>query len=119
MKALTHRAFDNVAVTGTNTYYGQESSIERIANLSYHLVWDSTITGTFTVWVSNVEAPILTTDADWVQLTLATAITQPAGASGKDWVDLSWVPARWIRVKYVNASGSANIWAYAVGKDRS
>lgn len=109
------KAYDNVAVSSTNTYYSTPADIRDWVHFSLHLFWGA-VTGTFTLWVSNKEAPGLTNDDDWFQLSLATAISQPAGSAGNDWVDLSNIPARWLRAKYVNTSGSATISGYGEGK---
>lgn len=108
--------YDAVAVSSTITYYSAKSSLKNLRDGSYHLSSIGTMTGTYTVWVSNKPMPIETTDADWVSLTLATAISQPAGADAKDYVDLSSLPFLWSRLKYVNASGTGAITSYFTGK---
>jgi hypothetical protein len=107
---------DGVAVSGTSTFRGDPVNIARLPNASFGLQWTGTPSGTFTVQVSNKPSPDLTTDTDWTLLTLARPITQPAGAAGNEFVDLSQLGARWARPKYVNASGSGTIFCWAVGK---
>lgn len=104
-----------VAVSGTNTYYGKAVNAAIGQDLSYDLYWGTNV-GTFTVWVSNKPSPVLTSDADWKQLTLATAVVQPNGSNTGDYVDLAGCPFRWIRLKYVNASGTGTIHAYVASK---
>jgi hypothetical protein len=80
------------------------------------LYWGANV-GTFTVQVSNKPRPVLTSDADWKTLTLAIPIVQPNGSNTGDYVDLSWLPFEWVRLKYVNASGTGTINAFFVGKE--
>ncbi len=114
--AVTQKVYSAVSVSSTSTYYSTATEVRQFENVSYQLVWSGTPTGTFTVWVSNLVAPSLVNDTDWISLTLATAISQPAGSASKYSVDLSSLPFYWVRLKYVNASGSGTITAYLVGK---
>lgn len=107
---------EGVAVSGTTTFYGTPITIQRLHDSSFHLTWAGTPTGVWTVWVSNKASPGLSDDTDWVQLTLAVAINQPAGAAGKDFVDLAGLPSGFARMKYVNASGTGTVHAYPAGK---
>lgn len=107
---------EGVAVSLTTTYYGTPMDTRSILNPSLHLEWTGTPTGVFTVWGSNKDRPNPATDADWFNPPLAVAIVQPAGAAGKDFVDLSGWPFRWCRPKYVNASGVGVVNAYPAGK---
>jgi hypothetical protein len=91
-------------VTGTTTYYGNAVGGSG-AGQSIHLRWTGTPTGTFTLWYSDKQDPVLTTDADWVQDTSST-LANPAGAAGSTFMDTTNSNAKLRRVKYVNASGS-------------
>lgn len=104
------------AVSSTTTYYSGATDTNAIKNPSYDLYWGTNV-GTFTVQVSNKSKPVLSSDADWKAITLTRPITQPSGVAGGDYVDLSGLPFRWVRLKYVNASGSGNIQAFLFGKD--
>lgn len=108
--------YNAVAVSSTTTYYSDKTSLKNLRDSSYHLSSIGTMTGTYAVWISNKPVPVETTDTDWVSLTLATAISQPAGSDTKDYVDLSTLPFLWVRLKYVNASGSGAITSYFTGK---
>lgn len=103
------------AVSSTNTYRSIAVSAQKLRSVGFDLYW-GTATGTFTVQVSNKKRPVASTDADWKDLVLARPITQPTGTSGGDYVDLEGIPFLWVRLKYVNASGSSTINAFAVGK---
>ena len=118
LRTTTPKVFSANAVTGTNTYYSSKTSLSGLVNLSYHLSWTGTTAGTFTVQVSNVASPAEDDDDDWIDLTLDDAITQPAGSAGKFGVDLSEVGFEWIRLKYVNASGTGTVTAIVKGKGR-
>ncbi len=114
---FTPYGVSGTTVTGTETYYSAKTSLKRLTDPSYQLFSDGTMTGTHSVWVSNKPAPSEVNDADWVQLTLAVAITQPAGADTKEFVDLSGLSSPlWIRLKYVNASGDGVVYAWFNGK---
>jgi hypothetical protein len=109
-------ASDGTAVTGTNTYYSAPSDLRGLSMPSYDLYWTGTVAGTFSVMVSNKPSPSMANDADWKTLALGTAIVQPAGSAAGDYIDLAPFPFRWVRLKYVNASGSGNVFAYVVAK---
>lgn len=97
-----------VAVSSTNTYYSQPWSSRFGATFALMVEWTGTPTGTLTLWWSNKIAPNLANDTDWIQETTYTP-TNPAGSASKDGKLLSIVPARWFRLKYVNASGSGTL----------
>lgn len=106
---------DGVAVSGTNTYYSTPVYKRDLQSVALDLYWGANV-GTFTVQVSNKKNPNLANDSDWKTLTLATAISQPSGSNSGDFVDLSDLPSLWVRLKYVNASGTGTIFAYASGQ---
>lgn len=112
----TSDVFGNVAVSSTNAYRGFKISLYNTSQASCQLIWTGTPTGTFIIQVSNKPAPVESTDTDWTTLSLAVAITQPAGSASNDFVDLSTLPARWARPKYTNASGTGNIQAWCTAK---
>jgi hypothetical protein len=104
------------AVSSTNTYYSLATDLSVLKNASYDVYWGTNV-GTFTVQVSNKRAPVTSSDADWKALSLARPITQPSGTSGGDYVDLSWLAFKWVRLKYVNISGSGNIQAFMLARE--
>lgn len=111
-----HQVWNALAVTGTNTYRGGKSSMKLLGKGSYQFLWTGTPTGTLTIQVSNKPTPDDATDTDWTTLTLAVAITQPAGAAGSEFVGLDGLEALWVRPRYVNASGSGAVVAWFTGK---
>ncbi len=76
-----------------------------------HVNYTGTLTGTFTLWMSDKQKPSLADDTDWVQDT-GFAPTNPAGSAGKFRDDTSNAKSEWKRLKYVQSSGSGTITAY-------
>lgn len=108
----------NASVSSTTTYYSKKTDIQRCKGLSYQLYNTGTMTGTWTVQVSNKPAPNEANDDDWTALTLAVPISQPSnGSPASEFVGLEGIEARWSRMKYVNASGTGAPEAYVNGKD--
>lgn len=105
-------ALVGVSVSGTPTIYS-----ELIAGLDSDgsgvtFITTGTLTGTFTRWVTDKPNPDLTNDNDWVQDTTFTP-TNPAGAATKFRDDTGNDKGYHKRYKYVNASGSGTIQAFA------
>ncbi len=109
------KAFDNVAVSGTNTYYSKIFGGWDFVVWGLHFVWSGTPTGTFTLWKSNKTDPGLADDTDWVQDTSIT-LANPAGSASKAGNEVGNTAFRHYRIKYVNASGSGNLWLYVHAK---
>ena len=103
---------NGVAVSSTNTYYSNSILIDGEA-VSWHFVWTGTPTGTFTLQYSNKPDAAAGSDTDWVEDTSFPAVN-PAGAASKAFISASQTAALYCRLKYVNASGSGTIkaWAY-------
>lgn len=101
---------DGVAVTGAGTTYSAPIRLTEASGFATQLAWTGTPTGALTLWASNKETPNFATDADWVQIT--TTIPQPAGAAGNGAHEVSTRFAM-LRYKYVAASGTGVLFAYA------
>jgi len=104
-------AFNFVAVSGTPTVYSETWSGEDSDGSGLTIFTTGTLTGTFTLWMTDKPLPDLTADTDWVQDTSFTP-TNPAGAAVKFRDDLGNAKSHKKRVKYVNASGSGNIQGF-------
>jgi hypothetical protein len=106
---------DGVAVSGTTTYYSDPVDKGSMPWVGLDFYWGTNV-GTITIQISNKPNPVLTTDNDWKTLTLATPMTQPSGANTGDYVDLTDLPFRWVRAKYVNASGTGTLLCFPSGQ---
>lgn len=105
------QASDGVSVSGTTTYYSQRWGANSSDGQSFTLFAVGTMTGTFTLWVTDHPNPNMATDADWVQDTGIT-FTNPAGSDTKFNDSASNMKQHWKRVKYVNATGSGVLRGY-------
>lgn len=99
-----------VAVSGTSTYTSQAINIENVDNVGLQLIWTGTPTGTFTV----LHSP---DNVVYDAITLNPLITQPAGSAGHWSVVLQQDPYLWVKVQYVNASGSGTVDVITCAKD--
>lgn len=102
---------DGVAVTGTGTYYSNLMSLDNATGISIEMRWTGTPAGTITMWKSNKPNPVLSTDADWIQLT--DTFVDPAGTASSTDDELGNFRAHLMRIKYVNATGSGSFFGYA------
>lgn len=104
------------AVSGASVYRGVKTDMRHLPDASLHFTWSGTPTGTIIVQVSNHPNPSDLNDTNWLTLTLAAPITQPAGSASGDYCDLAALPFRWARPKYTNAGGSGSLFAWFEGK---
>lgn len=101
---------DGTAVSGTNTYYSKMWTGKNADGYGLTVHYTGTMTGTFTLWMSDEAFPSEADDTDWVEDT-SFAPVDPAGSDGKFRDDTSGAKAWRKRLKYVNASGSGTIFA--------
>lgn len=99
-----------VTVTGTNTYLSLPIGIKNLDNVGLQLIWTGTVTGTFTV----LHSP---DGVLYDSITVSPAITQPAGSAGHWSVVLQFDPYQWVKVQYVNASGTGTVDVIVTAKD--
>src|SRR5574341_88750 len=73
---------EGVAASATNTYYSKPWSANN-RSWGLQVVTSGTLTGTWTLWASDKQHPILTTDSDWFDTSAHADFveTNPAGAS--------------------------------------
>lgn len=95
--------------TGTK-YSSMWSGLHRDGH-GLHVQTTGTLTGAFTLWMSDKKSPSEADDADWVQDT-GFAPTNPAGATTKFRDDAGNAKAMHKRLKYVHSSGTGTILAY-------
>jgi hypothetical protein len=102
------------AMTGANTYYSLPVRLPYESGLiAFQAGWDGTLSGAFTAWFTTQDRPDLASDTGWNEdAAFAAAASDPAGAPGGTFVPGSGVTGGWWRVKYVNASGAGNMWAF-------
>lgn len=103
---------EGVVVSGTATYYSNQWTGTDADGYGLHVEWSGTPTGTFTLWMSDKPTPTEADDTDWVQDTAFVPVN-PAGAAGKFRDDAYNAKSRRKRLKYVNASGTGTIKAWA------
>ena len=96
--------------TPSGSTYGESFSLKRGSLFSLHII-NAGLTGTITLWASNLDSPGLTDDTDWVQITDVT-FTALSGAS-KEFINAGNAAGRFYRIKYAQTSGTGNlaIWA--------
>ena len=104
-------AIAGVTASGTNTYYSDPFSGMDSDGASHTVFTTGTLTGTFTLWFTDIRNPTLADDSQWTQDT-TYAPTNPAGAAVKFTDSMGNAKALRKRLKYVNASGSGTITAY-------
>lgn len=102
--------FNAKAVTGTNTYTTDTSTVANFDNIGLQVSFVGTMAGTLTIEVSN-------DDENYDALTFSPALTQPAGGDVKYAVNLKQLPWQYMHVKYVNATGSGTLTVSIFAKD--
>lgn len=100
----------NGVMTSTNTLTSVATFIANLDNIGLQVVWTGTPTGTLSVLVSP-------DDVSYDALTFNPPLTQPAGAGGRYWVNMSQLASFYIKVQYVNASGTGVLNVKICGKD--
>lgn len=101
-------ARDFFAVSGTPTVYSEVWSGDESDGYGLTVFTTGTLTGTFTLWMTDKITPSLADDTDWVQDTTFVP-TNPAGAAVKYRDDGGNAKAKWKRLKYISASGAGNL----------
>lgn len=103
---------EGVAASSTNTYYSKPWAANN-RSWGLHVQTTGTLTGTWTLWASDKKHPDLTSDTDWVDTSAHADFveTNPAGSTTNWRVNSTLIKATWLRLKYVNASGTGNIIA--------
>ena len=115
-----YTVFNAVAATGTNTYTSPVVEIENLDNVYLQLESSGTMSGTYTVQVSNdynqdAEGNVLNT-GQWVTLTLSPVPTVVSGSPSPIGIDMNQLGAPFLRVQYTNTSGTGTINGYVSGK---
>lgn len=108
MADIADKIYDEVSPTGST--YSNKFSMKKASLFSLHII-NSGLTGTLTIWQSNLPDPDTSSVTDWVENTDVT-FTALAGAS-TEFINAGNAAARWYMIRYAHTSGTANmeIWA--------
>lgn len=111
--------FSSQAVSSTTTYTSAASNILNLDNIGIQCNFTSTPTGTLTIEVSLDHAETatgeITVAGNWITVSnSSTSIS--SGSPTNVYYDLNQLSAPWVRLKYINASGSGTLTAYLCGK---
>lgn len=101
------------AASGTDTY--RSDRFDGQAGFSLSVETTGTLTGTWTLWVSNKMRPDPSSDSDWSDISTHAEFveTNPAGSTTKWSVSCPSIRGRFFRLKYVNTSGTGTLYADA------
>lgn len=106
-----------VAISATS-YTLPVYATKQLGGVTFHIDVTAGLTGTFSLQMSLVPDPELTTDADWVTITSPTvqgAALAFAGAAGSFLLAppaSQYLIPEWVRVKFTAGSGAATIRAF-------
>lgn len=109
-----------LSLSGTDTFYTDALNLSQCSAGSIQFVWTgSTPVATSTVWATNDPRAVDNTDdTGWTDVTSTIASVNITGNSGSGFVDIP--PAEnlysYYRMKIVNASGTATVSVFGVGK---
>ena len=99
-------------MTGTATIYVPLKMLKTITDCAVELVWTGTPTGTFTVEATIASG--LYSSTNWTDL--GVTVGNPAGSADSSIISFTNLQFPYVRVKYVNASGSGTLTAYQHAK---
>lgn len=100
-----------IAVSGTPTIYSEVWPGNDSDGYALTILTSGTLTGAFTLWMTDKPNPNLANDNDWVQDTTFVPVN-PAGAATKSRDDAGNAKANRKRLKYIGASGTGNLEGY-------
>lgn len=111
MKSYNRKILTDGAMANTDTLYSVAMDISRLLNCSLQAIWTGTPNGTISLQGSN-------DNSNWNDLDdINSQINQPSGSGGSLLLDIDRLSFAFLRVKYVNSSGSGvlNITAHHKG----
>lgn len=97
-------------MASTNVIYSQIIEKSRQQNVNLEVTWTGTPTGTFEVLVSD-------SGINFYALTFNPVLSQPAGSASGYTINLSDLSAKYMMLKYTNASGSGSLTVYGQFQD--
>lgn len=106
----TYNLFTNAVMTGTTTLISTPTIVSNLDNIYLQIGWTGTAVGTITIEVSP-------DNIDYDALTFSPLITQPNNNATRYSVSLNQLPAPYLRVKYVNSSGTGTLTVKIFAKD--
>ena len=98
-------------VNPTGTVYSSAVTGRHADGYGLTIITTGTLTGTFTLWMTDKPNPNLANDNDWVQ-DATFAPTNPAGSAVSFRDDASNAKSMYKRIKYVHSSGTGTIFGY-------
>jgi len=107
----------NGVMTGTTTVTSSPQNVENFDNVGLEIVWTGTPTGTITIQGSISQSIPGAVAVSYTDLTFAPLLDQPAGSAGRYLVNVATYAMPFIRVNYVNTSGSGTLNVYLYSKD--
>jgi hypothetical protein len=98
------------AMASTNLIYSQIMDVSRADAVGISLTFSGTPTGVIQIMVANL-------DAVFYALTFNPGLSQPAGAAGGFYVNLSEIGFKFVMVEYTNTSGTGTLTGTVQMKD--
>lgn len=95
-------------MTGTATLTSTIVPVDFLDNGSFQCVWTGTPVGSFFVDVTNYDINNPNITIVWSQITLSS-VPAASGSAGDGTINLNQLPFRWIRLRYVNSSGTGTL----------
>jgi len=110
------------SMSGTSTIHSQVFDMRKNEGCSFQPIWTGTPTGTITIEVSldyvpNLQSSTPINAGTWTNIG-ASIPTQPAGSSGSTFIPIYAACTAWIRLTYVNASGTGAMSGMFMSKTR-
>lgn len=102
-------------MTGTSTITSLVTEIRGFDNIAYEIDFTGTPTGTFSVEVSNSYDPITNPNQVFIPLVLSP-VPVASGTAGFIGIDINQSGFQWIKLVYVNISGSGVLNSFVTGK---
>lgn len=107
----------NGVMTGTASLLSAAQSLTSLDNAGIEITWTGTPTGTISILGSVSEIILDAPAINYYELSFNPALGQPAGSADGYLIDLNQFPFPYVKVQYVNNSGSGVLNAYLFGKD--
>ena len=111
--------FSSQSVSSTNTYNSQAVNILNLDNIGIQANITSTPSGSFNVQVSidhsQTADGVVINPGNWINIASST-VSISSGSPSNIYIDLNQLSAPYVRLQYVNSSGSGSFSAFLCGK---